>query len=236
MSLDKGVADAILFECESCRTEHTPRALRKRNGVCKKCSHDTWQMTTEYQEVEHNVGLAPLALSLVTGLVPLISVILGGRALSRTVETIRIITASLPADEAFTIANAGFGLRGRMAFQYMELRRDLDGDRDRQIMRKHGGQNCTICGAFFMPNPDKPWTASACCSKACFAAASPVAKPPSGALQAAPTPKDNSTLTMKSAGMVPVTCPCDHEFQVRKMYVGTLRACPKCNQKTMVSR
>ena len=190
-------------------------------------------MTTEYREVEHSFSLASLMFGLMAlGIGPLAVLIFGARALKRDVETIRIPTTSIPWDEALSIAQAGFRQTGRMAFQYMELRRDLDGDRDREIMREHGGQNCRACGVFFMPHAEKSWTASGCCSKACFAAFSPRTGP------LAPAPTQAETLVAApSVGLpdtVKVICPCGSEFGVAKMYVGVLRACPQCGAKSMV--
>jgi len=220
MSLDEGIADVIGFECEACGQQQTARAIRKFDGACRKCHGAAWSMVTEYQEGERSLGLLPLLLNLAFGI----------RVLNRHVETIRIVTPSVPSDDALAITAAGLRKRGRMAFQYMERRRVLDGERDRQIMREHGGQNCSVCGVFFMPNPDKPWTTSACCSKACFARTPSPTEP-----QFVAASEDMASESTKSLRTVSVVCRCGHEFRVAAIYAGTLRACPTCGEKTTVS-
>lgn len=220
MSLDEGIADAIGFECEACGQRQTVRAIRKFDGACRKCHGAKWAMVMDYYEGPRAHGPLPLLLNLVFGI----------RLLERHVETIRIVTPTVPSDDALAIAAAGFRKRGRLAFQYMERRRVLDGERDRQIMREHGAQNCTVCGAFFMPNPDKPWTASGCCSKSCFSKIPSPAEP-----QFVPASEDPPSESTKSLRTVSAVCECGHEFRVAAIYAGTLRPCPACGKKTSVS-
>jgi hypothetical protein len=157
----------------------------------------------------------------------LLHVVFGIETHFRDANTVRVVTPRVPADEALGIAKAGWFTYRRLAFHYMELRRDLDGAQEREAMREQGGRNCQACGVFFMPSIDKPWTGAGCCSRACFAktaganeVAFQVATPGSAAANAPPT--------------IGVKCRCGNVFQVPAMYAGTRRACPKCGEKSLV--
>jgi hypothetical protein len=88
----------------------------------------------------------------------------------RVTETIHLVTPKVPLADAAEIARFGWKYK-RAACKYMELRRELDADSERQSMKDRGGTNCARCGIFFMPASDKPWTHVGYCSKGCFGSA-----------------------------------------------------------------
>jgi hypothetical protein len=222
MSLDGEVADVVRFHCTACGKLHSLREVRKYVGTCHQCQGTMWNMVTEYREVEQNEGLMAFAAIIFFG--PIF-----GRLLNRQTKMIEIETPAIPAEEAIAIAQAGFFKHGKWAYKYMELRRKLDGERDRQVLRERGGLNCKICDMFFMPAGDKPWTQSGFCSRRCSAEAG-LATPTT------PAPPSPNTATPRLTAVRSVTldCSCGHQFEVAAMYTGTLRPCPKCQKKTKV--
>jgi len=218
MPLDDEYADRVSFECQECRLEHSLRHLRKRGGECSKCGSLMWSMVTEYNERKEAHGILPL----------LAHAVLGIELISRNARTTRVETPRVSADEALAIARAGILQYQRLAFRYMEFRRQVDGEQDRETMREHGGRNCAVCDMFYMPAPEKAWTQESCCSKACRA------KLPGQdhiVFQSAPTTLPTAE---KPAPAVVVTCRCSFRFDVLPMYIGAYRPCPRCGEKTIV--
>jgi hypothetical protein len=176
-------------------------------------------MITEYVEIGQQVGAKEALWIVLFGIYPH----------RHRAETIRITTPHVPSLKAVEIASQGMGKYKRAAFEYMHVRRELDGERDREIMREHGGTNCKVCGTFFMPSADKIWTQSDCCSRVCYAK--------TGAATIADTKRkpEKQAPEARLTGQAVVNCPCGHQFEVSSMYVGTPRPCPQCGAKTIVS-
>lgn len=218
--LDERVADKIRFECEACGREHSLWTLRRWLGHCPKCQGKIWKMVTEYQE--GTPSHAPIAI--------LLRVVFGIHVLQHRGELIRLHTPKIDREEALAIAKAPFYKRGRMAFAYMDLRRQLDGAHERAMLREKGGRNCVMCHAFFVPAQDKSWTTSGCCSKSCFAKLLPSLEPAFITIHEAATPE-----TPAVPVVISVRCLRGHEFDVPALYIGVRRPCPNCGEKTLVS-
>ena len=213
MSVHDNFADAIQFDCETCGRQNTPKDIRKSLGVCRQCQGVSWTMTTEYLKEKTSQGI----------ITALYDYFIGASLLERRDESFRMITPSVPSNEALEIATARYNVRGDMAYKYMAMRLLLDGERDRRILRDKGAKNCAECGVFFVPNAEKPWTIASFCSKGCLA-------------------KHNSTDDRKIAEdhalspsqFVSVDCQCGKQYQVATIYIGTLRKCPSCGEKSLV--
>lgn len=223
MSLDNGVADGVRFHCATCGREYSPRQIRNGNAICVQCHGNNWNMVTDYREVEANQGFMSIVTEVIFG--PIL-----GHMLNRETKMIQIDTPEISADEVLAICNAGRFEYRKWAYKYMELRRRLDGERDRQALRERGGKNCTTCNMFFMPASDKPWTLEGYCSKRC----SPHDIVPVE-VQATVEPPPTTAPKVPTGRMVRLVCSCGHQFQVSAMYMGILRPCPSCNKRIMVS-
>jgi hypothetical protein len=146
----------------------------------------------------------------------------------RVTETIHLVTPKVPLADAAEIARFGWKYK-RAACKYMELRRELDADSERQSMKDRGGTNCARCGIFFMPASDKPWTHVGYCSKGCFGSAN-IAGEVSPSTESLPQSPE-----VKSSKTIAVVCKKGHGFEVAAMYAGTFRPCPVCKERTAVS-
>ncbi|HEY2413976.1 MAG TPA: hypothetical protein VGI40_17135, partial [Pirellulaceae bacterium] len=165
------------------------------------------------------------------GLVPLfLKLFFDVRMRKRHDETIQIVTDNVSAADAMKIVLASWRDHKYVAFRYVEHRRKLDGERARAAMREKGGQNCTVCGAPFLPSPDKHWTISGCCSKACFAEATTVTSLEESVAREESTVPDSAA----QPSTIVVACKCGHKFDVPPMYSGTSRKCPRCAGKVKV--
>lgn len=146
----------------------------------------------------------------------------------RTDEIIEIVTPKVPAADALDIARLGWSYK-KGAFRYMELRRELDAQTDRENQKAQGARNCTRCGYFFVLAAGKPWTQVGYCSSACFGSAN-IAGEISPSIESLPQPQE-----AKSSKTIAVVCQKGHAFEVDSMYAGTYRPCPVCKDRTAVS-
>jgi hypothetical protein len=222
MSLSRHFADVVRFECTKCLRLMSPRAIERSAGKCTKCGRDTWTLITEYHERddpdEYDRGLVSTF-----SIEALVEWMGWNRHNAFEGETIVLRTHDVPKEHVLGLVRAPFAKRGQLAFTYMEARRDDDAMNDREALRERGGQECLVCGVFYMPHADKPWTGAGYCTKACQASSGREAPVD---FRAAETPK-------KSAAIA-VTCQCGETFQVPAMYRGTPRACPACGVMTQV--
>jgi hypothetical protein len=218
MPLDSQIADEVLFTCESCGREQGVRALRRQSGNCSKCDGMSWTMTTRFHEGTPDYS----ALSI------LLRVAFHIEVNRRTGEIIEIVTSKVPAADALDIAKLGWGYK-KGAFHYMELRRELDAQAQREKQKAHGARNCARCGYFFVPAAGKPWTQVGYCSQGCFGSANTAGEVPA-TLEVSPQPVET-----KSARTIAVVCKQGHKFEVAAMYAGTFRPCPVCKEKSAVS-
>lgn len=218
MSLDHQIADEVLFTCESCGREQGVRALRHQSGSCAKCGGPSWRMTTRFHEGTPDYSALAILLRVAFHI----------EINRRTGEIIEIVTTKVPAADALDIAKLGWSYK-KGAFRYMELRRELDAEAEREKQRAQGARNCARCGYFFVPAAGKPWTQVGYCSPGCFGSSNTAGEVPA-TLEVSPQPAGT-----KSARTIAVVCKQGHSFEVSAMYAGTLRPCPVCKEKTAVS-
>jgi hypothetical protein len=98
--------------------------------------------------------------------------------------------------------------------------------REKQRLLQEGGRPCARCDAVFVASEDKPWTALGYCSKLCAAEEGNIAIPQVSETTIAPT----------LSSTIDVTCPNAHNFKVPVSFVGCMRRCPECGERTVVNR
>ena len=217
MPLDRQTADEVIFTCESCGREQGVGALRRHEGKCGKCDGASWRLMTRYHEGTPDYSALAIFLRVVFQV----------EINRRTEEIIEIVTLRVPAADALDIAKLGWSYK-KGACRYMEMRRDLDAQTERENQKAQGAKNCAGCGYFFVPAAGKPWTQVGYCSPACFGTANIAGKVPGTLANLPPPPETNSAKTIS------VVCKKGHGFEVAALYAGTVRQCPVCKEKTAV--
>lgn len=218
MPLDFHVADRVAFACESCGQESAIQKLRRNGGACSNCGAESWRLTTIY--FDGDTLNDPLHLFLRWAFEFYV--------VEEIEDTTEIVTTNVSGADAFDIARLGWKHKGA-ACRYMEMRRELDAETQREAQKAIGGRNCVRCGFFFMPAADKPWTAAGFCSKGCCGSLDEIPDLPY--LPVAPDPVVTSKPTARTISLV---CNNGHAFHVAAMYAGTIRPCPVCQRKTEV--
>jgi hypothetical protein len=209
----------VQFLCGTCLRAHAPRHIRRYRGECLHCGGRIWTLVASYVDAEINAGSAMLGL--------LSATTLGVGWASGRVETTQDTFDGIPAEHIYHICDSWFYVKHRAA-GYIVMRVAEDAARERQSLIDRGATLCDVCGIFYMPADDKPWTRAGCCSKGCFAK-----RHPGQALLAARDSGDNSQ-PKRSVSAIGVSCRCGHAFDVPRTFAGLSRPCPKCGAKVPV--
>jgi Zn finger protein HypA/HybF involved in hydrogenase expression len=233
MPLVNEFADLVEFICVGCKTRHSIRRIRRTRGPCAKCGGHEFEMKTEYLNGDARAGMSRNWIDRLVG--GFMFYKLGLAPIPPRGSTVEI-TPNVSSGDAFHIAEKKAYDAKVGAFRLMNARKvareQQARDLERQQLLARGGGECVVCGTYFVPSADKPWTKEKCCSKSCFAkfnAAVSVGMPVS--LQIS-TGQDSAK--SKAARVVAVACGCGNSFVVPALFVGAQRACPKCGQKVLV--
>ncbi len=222
MSLEHERADVVRFECAKCQRSSSMRSISQAKAQCLKCGGDSWTLVTEYHE-PNALGQYERRTVLPEILRALVEWMGWNRRQAYEGEVITLLTTDVPAAHVLSLLQIPFSRRGYVAHRYMQERRDAAAVAEREQLRERGGQECIVCGVFFMPHPDKPWTNAGCCTKACLVQAG------------GEIPVDfRESESAKPSKSLAVACACGHAFQVSPMYRGTQRPCPECGAMTVI--
>jgi hypothetical protein len=163
MAQKPALPQAVVFVCESCEGHYSANYIREHEGSCGHCQGTSWTLNVAFVEQEIIISATILGIILrwITGI--------GGHPVSKS-HRVEMTFSGVTAADALKVCEIPFREQYRV-LEYIKYRQELDAEEQREKMIDRGGQNCSTCGALFVPSDNRPWTQAGCCSKVCFAQA-----------------------------------------------------------------
>ena len=219
----QGTTQAI-FECGSCGRQSTADARMaasilpfkrklpiEANGQCRHCGGESCTISAIYAETGTDIQESALGLGMMA--------VSGYGFTQESTHANQLIYPDVPAA---VVARLNEHPAERMArvggfVQVME----------REKLKKLGGQECTTCGALFVPAAGRVWDEAGYCSKMCLVKD----KGPNAIPQSSTADEEAKPTRVNS---IQAQCPSGHSFEVAASFSGMLRPCPQCGSKTLV--
>jgi hypothetical protein len=197
----------IVFVCEACRRQASPRNLRSWSGRCQRCKSDaSWTLVVNYTESDTELSLLGTLSTMIFGL----------GWFSTKAYTNQMTASGISADVARYLTEKRSLVAPRVV-EYIRLR-------EQQNLQQRGAQSCKVCDARYVPSDEKPWSQEGYCSKVCATK--------DGAAFTVET--DTSPGRKPRAHTIAVVCPQGHAFEVLESFAGCIRPCTECGAKTAV--